>query len=473
MPTLPCPVPDCTFTWPAATPPEALVSLIDLHARTAHPQTHGTSPSTASQIAKAEKVKRPVVMAAGTSEEWAYFVQRWSDYKAATRLSGTDVIFQLLECCDEALRKDLTRTYGALTSSDETTVLANIKTLAVRQENVMVARVQLQQMMQDRDEPVRAYAARVRGHASICLFTAGCTQCNTEVDYSDIMVRDSIIRGLEDNDIRLDILSEANQNMSLEEVLKLVEAKESGKRSASRLLGTGNTTITAATSSSYRRSKQQQRGHTQNRSVPDTLCGYCGKRGHGQNRHERVSKCPAYNHTCAKCGILHHYEGVCRKTQRASPSSTTIQLTQDDATAVFDTLCTVKDAPSIDTCAITLDHHVYNELCEMWEKRASDPPPMISVRIHAHPADMKDLQLPSPISKPTRSAVFPAMADTGCQSCLAGTNLLRRLGLREHDLIPVSLKMTAANNKGIDMLARWSCGFPEIHQPENLCQRGR
>ena len=71
--------------------------------------------------------------AAGTSETWAYFLQRWSDYKQATRLTGTDTIYQLLECCDEGLRKDLTRTFGALSSSDEETVLRNIKTLAVRQ----------------------------------------------------------------------------------------------------------------------------------------------------------------------------------------------------------------------------------------------------------------------------------------------------------------------------------------------------
>ena len=81
-----------------------------------------------------------MIKAAGTSEEWAYFTQRWTDYKAATHLSGTDVIFQLLECCEETLRKDLTRTFGALSCSDETMVLANMKTLAVRQENVMVAR---------------------------------------------------------------------------------------------------------------------------------------------------------------------------------------------------------------------------------------------------------------------------------------------------------------------------------------------
>ena len=48
--------------------------------------------------------------------------------------------------------------------SGEETVLKNIKTLAVRKENVMVARVKLQKMRQDRDGPVRAFAARLQRH---------------------------------------------------------------------------------------------------------------------------------------------------------------------------------------------------------------------------------------------------------------------------------------------------------------------
>ena len=50
-----------------------------------------------------------------------------------------------------------------MATKNEQTIIQNIKTLAVRQENIMVARVQLSQMKQDRDEPIRAFAARLRG----------------------------------------------------------------------------------------------------------------------------------------------------------------------------------------------------------------------------------------------------------------------------------------------------------------------
>ena len=118
----------------------------------------------------------------------------------------------------------------------------------------MVARVQLQQMRQDREEAVRAFAARLRGQASVCNFQVEC-KCAAEVDYSNVMIRDALIRGLEDEEIRLDILGQSAKDLTLEETLSFAEAKESGKRSAGRL-NTGNTSMTAASTSSYRRSER-------------------------------------------------------------------------------------------------------------------------------------------------------------------------------------------------------------------------
>ena len=84
----------------------------------------------------------------------------WSDYTEATKIAGRDKVVQLIECCDEQLRKDLTRSAGgSLTNKTEQEVLAAIKKLAVREENTMVARVTLHNMRQDRDEPVRSCCA--------------------------------------------------------------------------------------------------------------------------------------------------------------------------------------------------------------------------------------------------------------------------------------------------------------------------
>ena len=72
------------------------------------------------------------------------------------------MVIQLLECYNDQLQRNLTRNAGGtLTGKTEDEMLAAIKTLAVREENVMVARVTLHNMKQDRDEPSHSFGARL------------------------------------------------------------------------------------------------------------------------------------------------------------------------------------------------------------------------------------------------------------------------------------------------------------------------
>lgn len=442
-----CPAPQCDVAWPSTTAPEVLLKLLDMHERTAHPATAPTTAPTATGV-KAEKVKRPVVSASGTSEEWTYFAQRWSEYKQATRLTGEDIIYQLLECCDETLRKDLTRSFSNLTSYDEPTLLGHIKSLAVRQENVMVARLRLQQMRQDRDEPARTFSARLKGQASVCQYNISC-ECGAQPSYSDQMIRDTLIIGLADDDIRLDVLGQANQDMSLDETIRFIEAKESGKRSAGRI--NPNTTAVPmaidAASSTYRQMERRRlQGRPQDRrtNIQTQPCSHCGKAGHSSGRQQRMHHCPAFNHTCTSCDLQHHFESVCRKPKQKP------RINQNDsATAVFETLCHIETDNEQLAGTVTLDHHVFDSLSEMWEKRASAPQPTILVEIQALPSDARDLGIEHTICNSTRTTTVPAVADTGCQSCLAGTSFLRQLGLNASQLIPTSMKMRAANQNAI------------------------
>ena len=51
-----------------------------------------------------------------------------------------------------------------------------------------------------------------------------------------------------------------------------------------------------------------------------------------------------------------------------------------------------------------------------------------------------------------KSATHRAMADTGCQSCLAGVKLVYQLGLKLCKIIPVTMQMHVTNNNGIKIL---------------------
>ena len=177
MESINCPVLGCSYSTPANTDAAVVAALLN-----AHTTTHNSTNT----AAKVEKVKRPTISTAGSSEEWAYFETRWDDYKTATRVTGHECVVQLLECCDESLRKDLTRAAGgSLTSKSETDVLAAIRLLAVRDENTMVARVTLHNMRQDRDEPIRNFGARLRGQAGVCKFFMQCPGCSKDVNYTD------------------------------------------------------------------------------------------------------------------------------------------------------------------------------------------------------------------------------------------------------------------------------------------------
>ena len=100
------------------------------------------------------------------------------------------------------------------------------------------------------------------------------------VDFTDCILRDVLARGISDHEIQLDLLSDANQDMTLKQMLKFIESKESGKCSASCLHDSQNSQ--AAASSSYNLRRPQ--AHKECQSTPQTdttLCTYCGKPGHG------------------------------------------------------------------------------------------------------------------------------------------------------------------------------------------------
>ena len=309
-----CPFDGCKFVVSADKEPIVVVQLLQMH----HSAVH-TRPTVS---INAEKVSRPQVTASGSSEDWQYFISRWSEYKRATHLTDADCVIQLLECCDDTLRRDLTRfSGGSLSTQSEKEVLAAMRSLAVREENLMVARVQLLNMVQDHDEPVRTFAARLRGQAAVCKFSIPCPRdgCEQVVSYQDEVIRDTLARGLADRDIQLDLLGAQGQTqMSLEDTIRFVEAKEAGKRSAQTL---GQSQGAAAARSQYRRAKTVP---TQPRppipTTPPDLCQYCGRTGHGikASAAVRAASCPAFRSHCRHCRRRGHFTDACLQRKAAA-----------------------------------------------------------------------------------------------------------------------------------------------------------
>ena len=87
---------------------------------------------------------------------------------------------------------------------------------------------------------------------------------------------------------------------------------------------------------------------------------------------------------------------------------------------------------------------------ETWVKQHSKPQPMMFLMASTHKQDYD--QLGYELASKPKSIRISVMADTGCQSCLAGLWLPTRLGVSKEQLIPVQLKMSAANKSVINIL---------------------
>ena len=284
--TLDCEWSDCEWVSKEASV-ETCLKLLEIHVRANHPPQTQSQPNQPS--VKPEKAKRPEIASEMSDEDWAYFVSRWTEYKRATKLQGEEVIMQLMECCCELLRRDHHRTYPKTGVGTETEVsrLAELKQLAVRQKNRMVNRVKLGTLRQDKGEPVRKFAGRVRSLASVSEYKVNCNTCQVPIPYTEPVIMDQVIAGLADLEIQKDVLSHPEAaTMDLEKLLGFVEGKESGQ--ASQGLMSGNTV-----------------GEVDRKQK----CGFC------DGLHVRGKQhCNAAGKKCEKCGKIGHFAKVCRST---------------------------------------------------------------------------------------------------------------------------------------------------------------
>jgi hypothetical protein len=200
----------------------------------------------------------------------------------------------------------------------------------------------------------------------------------------------------------MDLLGNENQDMTSEQVLKFVEAKEAGKRSASRLLLPQATDAVAG--SSYKRQKRApSKGQL---SRDQDTCTYCGTKGHGRNPPTRIrrTECPAFGARCNCCSKEHHFEKMCRNRGGAKPTKDT-----EHEGAISDTLCEITSADS--TRSAALDHHIFNQTTNEWLRRRSRPQPYVRLHMSINKEDYDHFGFPlkrhrdSPSSVPWRTRV--------------------------------------------------------------------
>ena len=222
-----CAYPGCAFQSEDA--PEAVVCVI----LQSHAFSHAAfGPNFNFGPSEGPKLTRPSIDVGVSLEAWNVFTCRWQMFRQGSGINKALATAQLFQCASQSLRDSLLKSNAEIVSKPLQELLSAMRRLAVIPVATGVLRSNLMQMLPLRDEPFRAFAARVRGKADTCAFTIDCT-CGLKINYTDHMIRDTLLNAIADYEIRREILEGADMlTRAVNEIVALIEAKEMARNAA-------------------------------------------------------------------------------------------------------------------------------------------------------------------------------------------------------------------------------------------------
>ena len=299
--------------------PDLAFRMLAMHRQDAHDEEQvGGGTADLATRSKVEKVKRPILKKGISEDKYLHFSRQWQRYKRSSGMKDLEVVRdQLISCCEEELSEDLENLYGSeLDNKTEEQLLTMMRQLAVVAQNHLVNMMRLRALVQDSDESVRSYLARLKGAASVCKLTVMCTcDPSTSVSYADKEILHCLLNGLADKEIRKQVLGKL-EVMSLDDTVKFIEAKESGRQAGAFLDG-GEVATNKITSYKKNLKDQVVTDRVGADMSEEKKCRYCGKKGHGAapTLVKKREVCPAFDRKCNTCGEVGHFSRTkaCKK----------------------------------------------------------------------------------------------------------------------------------------------------------------
>ena len=430
MTILTCPIPGCDFSTQDVDVVGAAAIL------NVHSNVHVASRPPAPPFApRGPKLERPRLRLNSTNEDWNAFARRWNTFRLGSGVTDEAASGQLLKCTDGQLGDIVLRADPTFTTRPLVEALKTLKLIAVVPVALGVLRSELYAMRQDLEEPFRTFAARVQGKAETCeyqtVYNARCSNCDTAVYgktyYTDEVIRDVLLNGVADSDIRREALSaEGMQVKAVTEVIAFIESREIARNA--------NPTSSLSALSSHRRYNHDRINHTYPSNIRSKLpnasdraktssCPDCGDsfnlftkkaRGWNKNPHTR----------CKDCWMKKRFPN--------RPGSATNAISIEQADSIGQISIINKVARSSHVQQKSLRHHIFNK--SEWRRRKITDHPCVPLEIlfKGHPA-----------------VQVTAIADTGAQSDLWSLDGFLHTGFTMGDLSPVSLSLNAANQSPI------------------------
>ena len=427
-----CPIADCAFATEDADPAIAVV-LLTLHGNV----NHSAAPA-ASQ--KGPSVDRPRIDLGTDTETWNMFERRWEAFRRVAGFSEATASAQLFHCATEALGDVLLKSDPHMATRPLDHVLIAMRTLAVIPVSRGVIRAELMRMDQSPDEAFRTFAARVRGKAEMCGFRIQC-QCACALtfpsDYTDDMVRDVLMAGIADLDIRREALGAPDmQEMPINEIIAFVERREMARNAlpAHSLSAVSSFKHDAARREREANKQETPRVENMTKKAP---CPDCKKlfllfSGRNTTAHRQ----------CLDCFRLQRRRR--RDAERTStPTSNVLEATSDEhcfaqisGAHIVPKTAHWRKAQASETRVVALEHHIFS--AGEWRRARFAEHPTVQLQVSiAHKNGNRTTQ--------SRSVDITAITDTGAQSNLWSLREFLTAGFSKDALLPVSLGLRAAN----------------------------
>ncbi|XP_068753710.1 uncharacterized protein [Montipora capricornis] len=453
MVVIACTIPTCDFK--TADVSEALAIALLANHGLAHQCTlpNTTGPSLP-PVPRGPKLERPKVNTGVSTEEWNVFTRRWEVFRTGSGIDDQSAPSQLFQCAENELGDSLLKANPHAASNTLPDLLAAMRSLAVIPVATGVLRTELLQLRQERDEPFRAFTARVRGKAETCALSTQC-ECGKNVDYTDHVIRDVLLNGISDPDIRREVLETKNVLQTpVNDVIALVENKEMARNALP------SSTLSAV--SSFKRQQEPPKeppsaNPSQADQAKQAACPDCknlfkifteGTRGWNTKPHT----------VCLNC-----YR-VCRRRKRLQltppappPTSQAVESDPISQVASFTSGTArrrrrCKHVPArhgiVGRCApVTLDHHIFTK--GEWTRAHLRDHPRVPITISIDTSAQAKYRTPNRTSN--THAEISAIADTGAQSDLWSMKDFLACGFSRDDLVPVRLGLSAANRSPISM----------------------